>query len=57
MVAIDFEKAFDSVRRVALVKALKFYMCDPRMIDVMVDRAGKSSSKKKLFTHTRKYLL
>ena len=37
VVAIDFEKAFDSVGRVALVKALKFYRCDPRMIDVMVD--------------------
>ena len=37
MVAIHFEKAFDSVGRVVLVRALKFYKCDPRMIDVIVD--------------------
>ena len=29
MVAIDFEKAFDSVGRVALIRALKYYKCDP----------------------------
>ena len=37
VVAIDFEKAFDSVGRLALVRALKFYRCEPRLIDVIVD--------------------
>ena len=37
VVAIDFEKVFDSVGRITLVKALKFYRCDTRMMDVMVD--------------------
>ena len=36
-VAIDIEKAFDSVEIVALVKALQFYKCEPKMIDVIVD--------------------
>ena len=29
VVSIDFEKAFDTVERVALVRALKCYKCDP----------------------------
>ena len=33
VVAIDFEKAFDSVGRVVLVRAIKFYGCDSKMID------------------------
>ena len=33
----DFEKAFDSVKRLALVRALKFYRCEPRLIDMIVD--------------------
>ena len=37
MVAIDFEKAFDSVDRVALIRALMYYKCDPRLIDVVLD--------------------
>ena len=37
MIAIDFEKEFGSVGRVALVRTLKFYKCTPRMIDVIVD--------------------
>ena len=37
MVAIDFEKAFDSVDRVALIRALMYYKCDPRFIDVVLD--------------------
>ena len=35
--SIDFEKAFDSVKRVALVRALKYYRCDPRLIQVVMD--------------------
>ena len=37
MVAIDFEKAFDSVDKVALIRALMCYKCDPRLIDVVLD--------------------
>ena len=37
MVAIDFEKAFDSVDRVALIRALKYHKCDPGLIDVVLD--------------------
>ena len=37
VVAIDFEKAFDSVDRVALIRALMYYKCDPRLIDVVLD--------------------
>ena len=37
VVSIDFEKAFDSVERVALVRALKYYRCDPRLIEVVMD--------------------
>ena len=37
MVEIDFEKAFDSVDRVALIRALKYYKCDPGLIDVVLD--------------------
>ena len=35
MVAIDFEKTFDSVDRVALIRALMYYKRDPRLIDVV----------------------
>ena len=37
MVAVYFEKAFDSVDRVALIRALMYYKCDPRLIDVVLD--------------------
>ena len=37
MVAIDFEKVFDSVERGALVGALKYYKCDPRLNEIIVD--------------------
>ena len=37
VVSIDFEKVFDSVERVALVRALKYYRCDPRLIEVVMD--------------------
>ena len=37
MVAVDFEKAFDSVDRVVLIRALMYYKCDPRLIDVVLD--------------------
>ena len=37
VVAIDFEKAFDSVDRVALIRAWMYYKCDPRLIDVVLD--------------------
>ena len=37
VVAIDFEKAFDSVDRAALIRALMYYKCDPRLIDVVLD--------------------
>ena len=37
MVAIDFQKTFDSVERGALVRALKYYKCDPRLIEIIVD--------------------
>ena len=37
VVSIDFEKAFDSVERVALVRALKYYGCDLRLIEVVMD--------------------
>ena len=37
VVAINFEKAFDSVGRVALIRALMYYKCDPRLIDVVLD--------------------
>ena len=33
--SIHFENAFDSVGRVALVRALQYYKCDPRLIEVM----------------------
>ena len=35
--SIDFEKIFDSVERVALVRALKYCRCDPRFIEVVMD--------------------
>ena len=34
--SVDFEKAFDSVERVALVRVLKYYKCDPRLIEVVM---------------------
>ena len=37
VVAIDFEKAFDSVDRVVLIQALMYYKCDPRLINVILD--------------------
>ena len=37
VVAIDFEKAFDNVDRVALIRALMYYKCDNRLIDVVLD--------------------
>ena len=37
VVSIDFERTFDIVERVALVKALKYYKCDPRLIEVLID--------------------
>ena len=37
VVSIDFEKAFDSVERVALVRALKYYTCYPRLIEVVMN--------------------
>ena len=33
--AVDFQKAFDSVSRVNLIRALLYYKCDPRVIDVI----------------------
>lgn len=36
VVAVDFCKAFDSVERVALVEALKYYKCEPRVISTIV---------------------
>ena len=35
VVSIDFDKAFDRVGRMALVRALHFYKCDPKPIDVI----------------------
>jgi len=35
VVAIDFCKAFDSVARRMLIEALKYYKCDPKVIDVV----------------------
>ena len=37
VVAIDFEKAFDSVDRVALIRSLMYYKCDPTLIDEILD--------------------
>ena len=37
VVAIAFEKAFDSVDRIALLRVLMYYKCDPRLIDVVLD--------------------
>ena len=37
VIAIDVEKTFDSVGRLALVIALKFYKCEQRLIYVIVD--------------------
>ena len=37
MAAIYSEKAFDSVERVALIRALMYYKCDHRLIDVVWD--------------------
>ena len=37
VVAIDFKKPFNSVERGALVRALKYYKCDPRLIEIIVD--------------------
>ena len=34
--AIDFEKAFDSVNRKELRRVLKYYECNPRIIDIIV---------------------
>ena len=36
VVAVDFSKAFDSVERGALVRALMKFGCEPRLIDVVV---------------------
>ena len=33
--AIDFAKAFDSVNRVALLRALMWHRCDPYLIQVV----------------------
>ena len=35
VVAVDFRKAFDSVSRRELVESLKYFKCDPRVIDVV----------------------
>ena len=35
VVAIDFSKAFDSVERKALIEAMMYYKCDPRVIEVI----------------------
>ena len=35
--SIDFETAFDSVESVALVRALKYHRCEPRLIEVVMD--------------------
>jgi len=45
VVAIDFSKAFDSVDRVALVRAMKYWKCDPRIIDVVVELYNGDSTK------------
>ena len=37
VVAVDFQKAFDSVDRGALIQALIDYRCDSQLIDVVVD--------------------
>ena len=38
VVAIGFEKAaFDSVDRVASIRAMKYYKCDPRLINAVLD--------------------
>ena len=37
VVAIEFEKAFDCVDRVALIRAFMYYKCDPRLIDVVLN--------------------
>ena len=37
VVGVDFEKAYYSVDRVALIRALRYYKCDPRLIDVVLD--------------------
>ena len=36
IVAIDFCKAFDSIDRQALIEGLKYYKCEPRVIEVIV---------------------
>ena len=36
IIAIDFAKAFNSINRVALLRALTTYGCDPAMIDIIV---------------------
>lgn len=36
MIAVDFSKAFDSVSRRALVEALMYYKCEPKLIEVIV---------------------
>ena len=35
--SMDFEKEFDRVERVALVRALQYFRCDPRLIEVVID--------------------
>jgi len=45
IIAIDFEKAFDSIERVALVKALKRYGVSREIIDVVVDMYGDDRTK------------
>lgn len=37
VIAIDFAKAFDSIDRGALIEALVYYRCDPRIINVVAD--------------------
>ena len=37
VMAIDFAKAFDSVNRTALLKALMWHGCDPYLMDVVTE--------------------
>ena len=43
--AIDFKKAFDSINRAELIKALMNYKCDPKIIDVIAKLYTNDSTK------------
>ena len=44
LTAIDFAKAFDSINRPKLINTLKYYKCDPNLIEVIAKLYSKDST-------------